>query len=148
MFRLTSIIFSMLAVIVLTGCGKDEGGTGKSRTDLLCQAAWKFNAAFSGSTDVSADLASCEKDNIIKFNAVGNGTADEGLTKCNAADPQTPPFTWTFQAGETEISTNRILYSGGVNIFRITTLNESQLIVSQTMVIAGAPKTITLTFVH
>ena len=134
--------------ILFMSCSKEDGTSGKSRLDLLCQAAWKFNAAFSGAANVSGDFAACEKDNVIKFNTVGSGTADEGPSKCNAADPQTPAFSWAFQANETEINLNRVLYTGGGNIFRITSLTETQLVVSQTMLLAGATTTITLTFVH
>lgn len=101
-----------------------------------------------GGTDVSALLQTCQKDNILKLNANGSGTLDEGPTKCNGSDPQTSPVTWSFQNGETQLQVSTILFTGGSNLFNIVTLSETQLIVSQTITVGGTPQNAMVTFIH
>lgn len=129
-------------------CGKDDGATAKTRTELLCQASWKFSAATVGGSDVSGLLQPCQKDNIVKCNTNGSGTLDEGAVKCNGADPQTTSLTWSFQSGETQLQVSTILFTGGSNLYNIVTLNETQLVMSQNITVGGSAQNAVVTFVH
>ena len=78
----------------------------------------------------SGILLSCVIDNSITFNANGSGTVDEGATKCNATDPQTSPFTWSFASGETALNINS--GSAGINgQFKILELSNTKLSISK-----------------
>jgi len=84
----------------------------------------------------------------MTFTTAGTGTVDEGLTKCNAGDPQTNPFTWSFATNETVLNISTILFTGGSNTFNIVALNEAQLVVSQTITVGGTPQNAVVTFLH
>ncbi len=65
----------------------DDDNTPKTKTELLVQNTWKFDNAKVSGADVSGLIDACDKDNTLTFTAAGGGTADEGASKCNAADP-------------------------------------------------------------
>jgi hypothetical protein len=137
-----------LVLFVSISCKKDDDPPAKTKTELITQGSWKFGAAFIGAVDVSGSIQACQKDNILTFLAAGTGTVDEGPTKCNAGDPQTIPFTWSFQSGETVLNISATLFTGGSNVFNIVALNESQLVLSQTITVSGTPQNVTVTFLH
>ncbi|MCY7310903.1 MAG: hypothetical protein LH619_09000, partial [Chitinophagaceae bacterium] len=96
-------------------------------------------------------IPACQKDNITSFIAGGSGSGDEGATKCNAADPQTVSFTWSFQSGETMLTTSSPLIPGGTSgssTSTIVSLTETQLVLSQPYTIGAVTKTAQATFVH
>lgn len=145
-----ALLFACLGFLlfVVPACQKeDETPAPKTKTELLTQGNWKFSSALVGTTDVSSQLQACQKDNIMSFLTAGTGTVDEGPTKCNAGDPQTYPFTWSFQSGETVLQMSAPIFTGGSNSSNIVTLNESQLVLSQTITI-GTPQTVVVTFIH
>ena len=137
-----------ILVISQSACQKDEAPAPKSKTELITQGNWKFAAAVVGTTDVSSQFPACQKDNIMTFAAAGTGTVDEGPTKCNAGDPQTNPFTWSFQSNETVLMMSAPIFAGGSNSSNIVALNESQLVLSQTITIGGTPQNVQVTFLH
>ncbi len=137
-----------LSLIIFSGCDKDEEIIPKTRTELITAGSWRFGAAMVGTTDVSASLPTCQKDNIMTFLAALTGNVDEGPTKCNAGDPQTNPFTWSFQSNETVLNISTILFTGGSNNFTIVALNESQLVLSQIITVGGTPQNAVVTFLH
>lgn len=98
----------------------------KTNLEYLTQAIWKFDDAGidadeNGAIDMTdPDIDPCDEDNTLDFNTDGTGTADEGATKCNDADPQSRPFDWTFESNQTQLQ-----YDG--KIFKILTLNDNQL---------------------
>ena len=139
--------YFLLSTMIIS-CGKDDGSTKKSRTELLCQASWKFSAATVGGVDVSNNLQPCQKDNIVKFNTIGDGSLDEGASKCNSGDPQTTTMNWSFQSNETQLQVSTILFTGGSNLFNIVTLTESQLVVSQNITVGGTAQNAVVTFIH
>jgi hypothetical protein len=145
---LTSSILA-IALLFVTACGKEnDAAPAKTKTQLLSQATWKFSAATVGGTDVSAFLQTCQKDNILTFVAAGTGTIDEGATKCNAADPQSNPFTWNFQSGETILFISATLFTGGSSTFTLVSLSETQLVVSQNVTVSGSSQNAVVTFIH
>lgn len=141
------ILLFVISSLILS-CGKDDGAKAKTKTDLLCQASWKFSAATVGGADVSSFLQPCQKDNIVKFNTIGDGSLDEGASKCNSGDPQTTTMSWSFQSNETQLQISTILFTGGSNLFNVVTLTESQLVVSQNITVGGTAQNAVVTFVH
>ena len=118
-------------------------------TQLLTQSSWKFKTAFAGSSDISSSIQTCQKDNVLTFAVALSGTLDEGGTKCNAADPQTNPFTWTFKSSETILFISTTLFTGGSSTFTLVSLDENELVVSQVITPIGGPSFLaTVTFTH
>lgn len=142
-----SACFSLM-ILSIPACQKDETTpVPKTKTELLTQGSWKFSTATLNGSDVSSQLPACQRDNIMTFAAAGTGTVDEGPTKCNSGDPQTNNFTWSFQSSETILQMSAPIFSGGSNSSTIVTLNETQLVLSQTVTI-GTPQTVVVTFIH
>lgn len=144
--------FCVLALlsILFFACKKssdNNNNTPKSKTDLITASLWRFDNAKLAGVDVSGYFDDCEKDNTVTFVSNGTGTIDEGPTKCDAGDPQTVSFNWTFENSETSIHTTTPLFPG-TGDFKISTLNDTQLSVSRDTVIAGIPSTITINLKH
>ena len=87
----------------------------------------------SGSTDVSGFVNACYKDNIMIFLANGNGTLDEGASKCNTSDPQTVNFTWNFTNNGTTLNVTAGIFAGQSGAFKVISLNETQMILEGTV---------------
>jgi hypothetical protein len=140
----------LLAGLFSVSCNKDDdpAPAPKTKTQLITQSTWKFSAATVGGIDVSSILQPCQKDNIITFASNGSGTLDEGPLKCNVADLQLNPFTWSFQSGETQLFISATLFAGGSTLFNLVTLSETQLIISQNITVSGSSQTAVITFVH
>jgi hypothetical protein len=142
--------------ILFFSCKKDKDSSGtpsKTKTELITQSTWKFSTATVGGSDVSSFLQSCQKDNILTFvkpvsGTTGDGSADEGATKCNSGDPQTNPFTWYFQSNETSIHISTVLFSGGSSDFNLVSVTTTELVVSQDITIGGPSQNAVVTFVH
>ena len=143
-------ILAFLSTITLfTACKKDSNNNKpKTNTDLLVQSSWKFDNATVGGIDVSSQIQGCQKDNTITFAAGGTGTLDEGATKCNSGDPQSSPYTWNFATNETVLHVSATLFTGGSSDFNIVTLNETQLVLSQNIEIAGTSQNAIMSFKH
>jgi hypothetical protein len=147
--QITSLLTGLLSVLfLLSSCEKNNGPAPKTKTDLIAQGTWKFSAATVGGSDVSGLLQTCQKDNVLTFVAAGSGTVDEGLTKCNMADPQTNPFTWSFASSETILNVSATLFTGGSSVFTVVSLTETQLIVSQNITVGGSTQNAVVTFIH
>jgi hypothetical protein len=119
-----------------------------SKTYLISQSTWKFSGATVGGLDASAFVQACQKDNILTFAAAGTGTLNEGATKCNAGDPQSTPFTWAFQGGETQLFISTTLFTGGNSTFTLVSLSATQLVLSQVITLGGTPQNAVVTFIH
>ena len=140
----------VLITFFFASCKKDDTTTTpKNKTELITQSNWKFKSAFVGTTDYSSGLQACQKDNILTFSANGSGNADEGVAKCNMADPQSNPFTWNFQTSETSIFISTILFTGGSKNFDLISLTETELVVSQQFTPpVGPTQIVVVTFIH
>jgi hypothetical protein len=150
---IAAVLVSFSTLLVFTGCDKDDppAPAPKTKTQLLTQSTWRFSVITWGGTDYTAQLPACYKDNTLKFETNGTGTADEGPTKCNAGDPQTTAYTWVFASGETVLTASHPLLPGGSNTFTINTLSETQLVVSQQWTPPGSglpAQTAVVTFIH
>jgi lipocalin-like protein len=142
------VILAILA-LVFSACKKDsDKDKPKTNTDLLTQASWKFSSASaSGFGDVSSQIPDCYKDNTYTFVSDGSGNTNESTNVCSPSTAGT--FTWSFMNNETTLHISTPLFTGGSSDFTIISLNETNLIVSQTMTIAPLPPTtVQVTFVH
>lgn len=127
------------------GCTGSESFTiSYTKTYYLAKAAWKLSTATLNGISVLMALQPCQKDNILAFQTNGNGTMDEGTAKCNAADPQSTPFTWNFATSESILHISTTLFTGGNNDFNVVSISDTQLVASQT--ISG--QNVVVTFVH
>src|SRR5258708_3673009 len=121
--HLVSLIACLSIVLFsIPACQKDDNPAPKTNTQKISTSTWKFSTAFSGTTDVSAFINACIKDNVYTFAAVGTGSMDEGGTKCNGGDPQTVSFTWNFATNETILHVSTILFPGGSNDFTLVSI--------------------------
>jgi len=138
-------------MVANTGCSKDDDDDNpapKTNTELLTTGTWKFSDAKVNGTSVSSFLETCQKDNILTFLPAGTGTAGEGATKCNASDPDSNPFNWSFQTNETVLFVSTPFFTGGSSTFTIVSLTETQLVLSQMITISGFPQNAEITFIH
>ncbi|MEI9946823.1 MAG: lipocalin family protein [Chitinophagaceae bacterium] len=120
----------------------------KTKTELISTGSWKFSTATVGGADVAAFLQTCQKDNIVTLQASGNGSLDEGTSKCNSGDPQTNSFTWNFASNEAILHISTILFSGGSNDFTLVSLSGTQLVASQNVTVGGSSQMAVVTFIH
>ena len=144
------VLILVFSLVINSSCSKDgdDPPAAKTKTELLASSNWKFSDAKVNGISVASFLETCQKDNILTFLAGGTGTADEGPTKCDAADPQTNPFTWSFQTNETVLFVSTPFFTGGSSTFTIVSLTDTQLIVSQTITVSGTAQNAEITFVH
>lgn len=142
---LTGLVFSLFSCQKAVTDNSDQQPT---KTQLLTSASWKFKMATVGGSDVSGFLQACQKDNILTFQSNGNGTLDEGPSKCNASDPQNNPFTWSFVSNETVLHISAVLFTGGSSEFSIVSLTSATLVVAQDITVSGTTQNAVVTFMH
>lgn len=124
-----------LALVTFAGCSKDDGGSSKSRTELITQSSWKYESA-----GIDADrngivdsplppgmIDPCEMDNLITFNANGSGLVDEGPTKCNGGSPQTVPFSWSLKDNEQTIVFSGMSFGGLNGDVKLKNISDRQM---------------------
>ena len=122
------------ALMISTGCKKNNS-TKKTNTELLTQSIWKYDHAGldldnNGTIDSQVPagmLQSCDTDGTISFNSGGTGVLDEGPTKCNAANPQSVPFTWSFKNNESIINLSNAVFGGLTGDIKMLSITDSQL---------------------
>jgi hypothetical protein len=153
------IIFLSAFIIVIastnSSCKKKDAVKSKTKTELITSAAWKYQSAGidsdnNGTIDFPipasglGSLPACQTDNLSTLVSNGTGTIDEGPSKCAPADPQSAAFTWTFQANETEINFSGAVVAGQSGLFKIVTLDETNLILSQKRIVPGFASEVTV----
>jgi len=128
------ILFAALCFTCLffSNCNKNDNPP-PSRSDFIVTAPWKFDKAMSNGADVSGFLSTCYKDNIITFTANGNGTFDEGASKCNSGDPQTTNFTWNLTGNGTILFVSAGIIAGQSGSFPVIALDDSQMVLEATI---------------
>lgn len=144
-----SIPVILFSLVTLGSCQKDDDATPspKTKTELITSSAWKYNDAKIdtdnngvGDQAIPANfIEACQTDNTITFSSNGSGNIDEGPTKCDAADPQSLPFTWSFASNETMINFSSALFAGIGGDFKVVSLTETELIISQSVSILPPP---------
>ena len=157
--KVLSFFAFLTSVIILGSCQKDDSAstTPKTKTELITSSSWKYNDAKidldnNGTGDIplpAGFIEPCQTDNTITFTSNGSGTVNEGALKCDVADPQTIPFTWSFTSNETMINFSSAVFAGIGGDFKIISLTETELIISQQVTIPPAPAlTIVASFKH
>ena len=147
--KVLSLLSFLSAVLILGSCQKDDSNdpTTKTKTELITLKAWKYNdAKIDADNNGTGDQAipagvieACQTYNNITFATSGSGTIDEGPTKCDAGDPQSIPFTWSFKSNETIINFSSPLFAGFGGDFKIISLTETELIISQQVSVLPPP---------
>lgn len=123
------LYISLVLMMIVTSCQKDEEEVPPTKTELIIRSGWKFDRATAGTYgDVSAYIDACYKDNVITFSNGGTGTVNEATVIC--APSTAGSFTWSFTNGETVLNTSSPLFPGGTGTFTIVTLNETNLVLS------------------
>ena len=148
MNNLLLAIVLCFTTLFFTNCDKNDNPP-PSNTDYITKSSWKFSSAKAGSTDVTANVPACFKDNTMLFVANGSGSINENTIVCSPASPAS--FTWVFQNDGHEINMSTPIVSGGSGVFTIVLLNDVSLVVSQSMTIPSIPTgpvTVELTFTH
>lgn len=93
------VVASMFLAVAVVSCKKDDDKQVTS-AELLTSTTWKIDTLGwdmdkNGSIDERLALEECELDNTLTFSSDSTGVFDEGVTKCDAADPQSSPFQWS-----------------------------------------------------
>lgn len=154
-FQLT--IYSFLFAFVFFSCKKDKPVV-SNKPQLLTASPWLFSSALvdqnnDGVGDVTLPpsfLTPCYTDNFLTFTATGSGILDEGSIKCNASDPQTVPFTWSFTDSEKNINFSTAIFPGASGDFKIVKLDNLSLVLSKLVTVPGftSQVTVIITFIH
>lgn len=136
-------------LFLITSCEKEKKDTtpAKTKTELMTSSSWKFQSASAvGIGDIStAPQLACFVDNTLTFTSSTAGNISEGTVICS---PTTAgAFTWNFTTNETILVLSGPLIPGGTGTFNIISLNETNLVVSQS-VNFPPPTVITITFKH
>lgn len=106
------LMLTVSAMVIFVHSCKDDTPPA-SKTDLITASGWVMVSATVDPAidlfgikinDFFAQMDACDKDDIQIFMSNKTGTMDEGATKCDANDPQTESFTWSFNADETKIT--------------------------------------------
>jgi hypothetical protein len=83
---LTAII---ICIGFLSSCNKDKDAeTPKTIVGKWKQTSGIYSPAYFSETDYFSSYESCEKDDIIEFKSGDIFDYSEGVTKCDASDPQ------------------------------------------------------------
>jgi hypothetical protein len=142
----------MLVVIMLHACSKkDEQVAAPTKTQLLAKN-WKLTAmtiapAVLGQTNLLPSFPTCEIDDIVKFNANGTYSLDEGLTKCSPSDPQVyETGTWRLLNNDTQIE-QKATGSSVADIGNVVSITATEFVVSTQEVSAGITYTITFRYI-
>jgi hypothetical protein len=112
---LTAII---IYVAFLSSCKKDKDEeTPKTIVGKWKQISGRYSPAYFNETDYFSSSASCEKDDIIEFKSGDIFEYSEGVTKCDASDPQ------VFLTGTYSINSDMtsITFNGETSAIELTT---------------------------
>jgi Lipocalin-like domain len=143
---LPAILFTL--AFSFTACDKDDTPANqKSKEELIAQGTWKYKSASTSGAPYTG-FATCQTDNVLDFNSNGTGVVDEGSTKCNLADPQTIPYTWSLINGKTEIQLSNSLFTDTGTTLTLVSVTETQLVVSVGVATPGPVILVQIIFEH
>lgn len=153
------VLYFLPVLFLAIGCDKnddDDTPSGKTKTQILSESTWKFQAAGidvdkngTWETNLVAFIPDCAKDNTLKFETNGTGISDEGTVKCSGNTNQTTPFNWTFATNETviNITGNAVLGYGGQ--YKVVSLTDTKLSLSKDTTLPQlGTQTVIADFVH
>ena len=129
----------------LISCGKDEEPAPQpTKTDHITASAWKledvgFDQDKNGTIELSgmAAVLSCQVDNALSFKTNNTGITEEGGTKCNAGDPQTSNFNWSFADAEANINISNSVLGQMNGKSKVVVLTSTNLTLSRDTTISG-----------
>ena len=145
----TIIACLAIATVTFSGCKKDKDD---SNTDKLTDKNWKVTALTVdpplnvGGTLVSnvySQIPACNQNDLTIFKDNGSVTFDEGVTKCDPADPQSTQGTWTWNTNETILS---ITNDGDTDSYNVSSLSNDAMVASYTDNSFGIVETYTVTY--
>jgi hypothetical protein len=140
-----SMILFLPIAMVAANCNKKSSA--QSKMGLLTKAAWRYEkAGFDSNHEGVMDaldprIADCQKDDITIFYADGSGSFDGSSLKCDASDPSSLPFFWSFQ------NNAKTIYFQEQN-FTIKTLSDKKLEIYTTQDFGGIKTNYTIVFKH
>ncbi len=150
-------VMALLSFLFFAACSKsdEKSNTAKTKTELITTSTWKYSTAGidqngDGTKDFDLPagiLEDCDTDNILTFKSDSTGIVDEGPTKCDAANPQSTAFTWSFKNNETEINFSTAIFPGIGGDAKIIELTDLKLTLSQQVTIPGIPLPVTVILV-
>ena len=146
-------------LIINSGCQKSSyggGSTKKTKTEYLTQSTWKFDRAGldldnNGTIDAplpAGTLQACDTDGTMTFNSNGTGTGDEGPTKCDQANPQSVPFTWSLKNNETIINFSNVLFGGLTGDIKLIAVNDTNLTLEKDVTNMGVTVNVVVVLKH
>jgi hypothetical protein len=132
-----------LAGILVIGYSCSKKSSSKSNTELISASAWKYDtAAIDMNKDGVAEtplpagyLEDCDKDNVVTLKSDGTGTVDEGLTKCDPANPQSINISWAFKDNEKVINIPQTIFGSITGDAQIKELTATKLKLLKTITI-------------
>jgi hypothetical protein len=137
--------FISITTLYLTACEKDDPSTPPTKSETISRSPWVFQSATASGTDVSsAPQLACFKDNTTTFVSNGSFTVTEGAVVCSPTTAGT--FTWSFQTNETQLVLSAPLFPGGSGTFDLISLTETNLVVSQNVIIPPSSTGIQVVF--
>ena len=139
-----TFFFPALLGLAIVSCKKDASGneevqTTEQKTKLITKQMWVYDNGgldYDKNGTIDAPLAPenikpCTIDNNITLNASGQGTMDEGPTKCNEGDPQTLPLYWNFANKDASLDLGGTGQTGLSGRFKILKLSDTQLSITK-----------------
>jgi hypothetical protein len=141
----------VLTVLIVSACSKKATlpvlPKPITKTDMLVYSRWKLVAqGFDTNNDGTIDLDetpaySCVLDNLIFFYKTGNGSFDQGPTKCDPDHAQSRRFEWAFTNNESMIIIDAQEY-------KILFLTENDFVVTYEDIFTPAPNNYILKLTH
>jgi hypothetical protein len=139
-----TFLFPALLGLALVSCKKDSSGdedvqTTEQKTALITKQMWVYDNGGldydkNGTIDgplAPENIKPCTIDNNLSFTASGQGTMDEGYTKCNETDPQTLPLNWNFASKDAFLDLGGTGNTGLSGRFKILKLSDTQLSITK-----------------
>jgi hypothetical protein len=143
-----SIILLLALFGFLASCEREMPAESTALADLIKDKNWLLIADSTVSSDGTVKnnydlLPSCEKDDLLQFKSNKTASFDEGVTKCNASDPQTLTIiSWALNENSKVLT----LTSAKTIEFKIQKLDASNLVMVTIETISGVTFTETITF--
>lgn len=149
-------VLCFVFTLCLVSCQKKSDPTPQpTKTEQITASAWRLDTAGidqdrNGTIDFSVMnlIGGCVRDNSLSFKTTNTGTTDEGLTKCNATDPQTTNFNWSFSDAEANLNISNSILTPLNGKSKILELSSTILKLTRDTVISGFTAAIVVQLKH
>jgi hypothetical protein len=149
------LLLAGLSACLLSACKKDDSDSEPNKKDNITAKPWVHESSgvdIDGNNTIdlplSANVPACVLDNVLTFKTDGTATADESATKCDAADPQTTGFNWSFADNEESLVISNYVFAPLNGKFKIKTLTSTNLSVSKDTSVSGLNASIIVNLKH